>query len=91
LSIKEKIMAKKKSLEGIVSVTYTRLKNTGNFENERIGVTVEVEPGETPLDTLKRAKRFVNEQLDIEEDCIKPPKRYFGAGHGPVCVCDECM
>lgn len=43
-------------------VTFERTKNLGNFETERVGVTVKVE-NDDPKDCLREARRFVNKQL----------------------------
>ena len=45
------------------SVTYAKLKNLGNYENERIEITLEVEDGEKAADVLEIAKVFVLKQF----------------------------
>lgn len=52
--MKTKTKAKAKS--NAVTVRYGRLKNLGNFENERIEIEVEVMKGETTAQAFARAK-----------------------------------
>ena len=46
----------------ITHVTYERLRNLGNYENERVCATVEV-VGKAPEKALEQAREFVNIQL----------------------------
>ena len=41
-------------------IYYKKLFNLGNFQNEEIGVEIEVENGERAVDVLRKAKQFVN-------------------------------
>ncbi|NJK80408.1 MAG: hypothetical protein HC914_11060 [Chloroflexaceae bacterium] len=50
----------------IESVSYEALFNLGNYENERIGITLALEPGETPA-AWARARQLVEEQHAIQE------------------------
>lgn len=43
-------------------VRYERLFNLGNYENEKIGISVPVEDGETADQALARAQAFVADQ-----------------------------
>lgn len=79
----------KKPKAKIVSVSYSRLKNRGNYENERVEATAQVGPGGNAADAYLAAKKFVLGQLKIKP--VKPKKYNQFRGHGPVCVCDECM
>ena len=44
----------------VTKIFYKRLFNLGNFQNEEIGIEVEIEDGELPSEALTRAKKFVN-------------------------------
>lgn len=46
-----------------LTIEYKRLHSFGNYENEQIGITVIVEPGETPDQALERAKKWVDSQI----------------------------
>lgn len=50
----------------VESVRYERLVNLGNYENQRVGVTVILEPEDTPSEALRRAKAFVEKSLEPE-------------------------
>lgn len=52
----------------IVQVEYRRLKTFGNYENETIGATAQVEDGESPYDTLQTVKAWVDGHLKIVEE-----------------------
>lgn len=41
-----------------INIRYERLVSTGNFEHEKVGIELAVEPGETASDVLARAKAF---------------------------------
>jgi len=41
-------------------IYYKKLFNLGNFQNEEIGVEIEVEYGERAVDVLQKARQFVN-------------------------------
>lgn len=41
-------------------VYYERTINLGQYENERIGITLAVEDGEKAADVLAKARQFVN-------------------------------
>ena len=43
----------------VESVKYEKLISLGNYENQKIGVVVELEPGESPAEALRRARAFV--------------------------------
>ncbi len=51
----------------VTQVEYSILKNLGNYEHQKVGVTVELEPGESPAEAIKRAKAFC-------EKVTEPPK-----------------
>lgn len=46
-------------------VRFERVKNLGNYESERVGVSVEVDDGDDPVECLHNARRFVNRQLGL--------------------------
>jgi hypothetical protein len=43
----------------VSSVKYEKLISLGNYENQKIGVVVELEPDESPAEALRRARAFV--------------------------------
>jgi hypothetical protein len=42
-----------------LTITYQRVFNLGNYESERVEITLQVEEGERAQDVLDAAKRFV--------------------------------
>lgn len=51
----------------VKEISYTFLKNMGNYQHKEIGVTVELEEHDTPSQAFKRAKAFVEKALDYRE------------------------
>lgn len=49
----------------VKKVNYTRLKALPRFENERVGIEIELENGDTHEDGLVVARRIVNEALGL--------------------------
>lgn len=47
----------------ITTIHYSRLVNTGGFENVRIGVDAELSEGETAIGAFEKAKEFVETRL----------------------------
>ena len=41
-------------------IFYKKLFNLGNYQNEEIGIEVEIEDGESASDAVRRAKTFIN-------------------------------
>lgn len=41
------------------TVTYSKLFSLGNFENEKIGVEIEIEPGDDVQQAIQSAKQYV--------------------------------
>ena len=41
-------------------IYYKRLFNLGNYQNEEIGIEIEVQEGEKAIDVLQKAKQFVS-------------------------------
>ena len=41
-------------------IYYKKLFNLGSYQNEEIGIEIEIEPGERAADVLQKAKMFVN-------------------------------
>lgn len=52
----------------ITTVGYTRLKNLGNFENQKVHASSAVEEGQDPVQVLNDVKEWVHEQLGQEID-----------------------
>jgi len=48
-------------------ITYERVKSC-NFNNEKIGIVLEIETGETATDVLAKAKEFVKKQFGEDKD-----------------------
>lgn len=46
-------------------ITYSRLISKGNYENERIEISIEVEDGEKAQDVFNMAKNFVDRRCDV--------------------------
>ena len=42
-------------------IYYKRLFSLGNYQNEEIGIEIEIEEGEKAMDVLQKAKLFVSE------------------------------
>jgi hypothetical protein len=45
------------------TVTYERVHNLGNFENERVGIEIQLDEGEKADEALRLARVFVNRGL----------------------------
>jgi len=60
----------------VTMVKYEKLKNLGNFQHEKVGIEVVLEETESPHFALKRAKDFVNNELDFVKPCCE---EYEGA------------
>jgi len=41
-------------------IYYKKLFNLGNFQNEEVGIELEIEEGERASDVIEKAKQFVN-------------------------------
>jgi hypothetical protein len=78
---------KKSGALKVTQVTYSRLQTTGPYENERLEVVVPVQSGDGTKEA-RAAKAVVLELLGIRQDA---PAFETRRGHGPVCICDECM
>lgn len=48
-------------------VIYSRLISKGNYENAKIEIELEVEPGEKASDVFKAAKEWVNKKIAVEK------------------------
>lgn len=55
-----------------MKVTYERLVNLGNYNNERLSLEDDVQPGETPEAAYQRIRATVHELLGIVDP--KAPK-----------------
>ena len=52
----------------IKTISYQRVKNLGNYESERLEATADVPEGEDPRVCFVRLKRYVEAQLNIEQE-----------------------
>ena len=52
----------------IKTVTYHRLKNLGNYENERLEATAAIHEGDSPAEVLLDIQQCVSNQLNLKED-----------------------
>lgn len=50
----------------VESVKYEKLVSLGNYENQKIGIVVVLEPDESPAEALRRAQAFVEKVLEPE-------------------------
>lgn len=57
----------------MASVTYERLFNLGNFNNERISLTDEVRPDETPLGAYLRVRAEVYQMAKQRDPALEFP------------------
>ncbi len=55
-----------------MKITYERLVNLGNFNNERLSLEDDVQPGETPTETYWRLRNLAYNLLEITDP--KAPK-----------------
>ncbi len=69
----------------IRTVTYSRLVTTGEYENHRLEMTAIVPKGSDGRKEARQLKDKVSALLG------QPNRRLHTYGHGPVCICDECM
>jgi hypothetical protein len=56
-----------------LTITYQRVFNLGNYESERIEITLQIEEGETAQQVLDAAKRFVARQIAPPPKSGEPP------------------
>jgi hypothetical protein len=47
----------------VKSIHYERLRNTGNYENDKLGIDVELEEGELVSEAILRARQVVDNGL----------------------------
>lgn len=50
-----------------LKVTYSRLISKGNYENAKIEIELEVEPGEKAIDVFLAAKKWVENRIEFEK------------------------
>lgn len=50
-----------------LKISYSRLVSKGNYENAKIEIELEVEPGEKAADVFKAAKAFVDFRIEKEK------------------------
>lgn len=51
----------------VKEITYSRLHNLGNYENEKLDITVYVNENESPENIIKKLRCLVKQYLNIEE------------------------
>jgi len=49
----------------VTKITVERVVNLGDFENERLAVTVVVEEGDSPAAVVMNARKFINDQQKL--------------------------
>ena len=59
----------------ITNVTYERLVNLGNFENERLSATVQIGIEDSPEEAFEYLCQWVNGQLKVEKRIIKAEQK----------------
>lgn len=66
-------------------VRYEKCFNLGNYENEKIGVTVEVEEGDNIQDIIEQSRNYVNLQSSVfkneveeKEHIVSHPEDFTG-------------
>lgn len=60
----------------ITTVRYERLRSFGNYENETVAATAQVEDGETPESALAALRQWVEAQLGEVEKLSQMRQRY---------------
>lgn len=53
------------------SVHYSKVFNLGDYQNEKIGVDIEIEAGDQVQDVINKAKDFVENQHQLAKQKIK--------------------
>ncbi len=56
-------------------VRYERVRNLGNYENEKVSVEVALEEGETAEQGMKAARAFVNKQVGVHDTDLLRAKK----------------
>ena len=56
----------------IITVTYGRTVNLGNYESARLDATAQVEEAETAEDALGKLRTWIEQQADAERLARKP-------------------
>jgi small-conductance mechanosensitive channel len=57
----------------IKTISYQRVKNLGNYESERIEMTIELDDDENVEDAIATLKETVKKALNISEPIDCPP------------------
>lgn len=55
----------------VVKMYVEKVKNLGNYESARVGVEVELEPGDVPTEVYKDLRVYVSELAEMDEMSIK--------------------
>lgn len=53
---------------GIVTVSYHKVFNLGNYSNEKIGIDMKLSPGENVIDAFAEAKKIVEKSHKFFQD-----------------------
>lgn len=66
-------------------VFYKKVFNLGDYQNEQIGITIELEEGDNVCNVIEQARNYVNlqsspfkEKIETAESIIKDPDNYTG-------------
>ena len=57
------IRLRKKIIMRVSEVEYTELRVSGQYENNKLSVTVQLEDGDDEAEAVRRAKRFVSDSI----------------------------
>lgn len=49
----------------VVTISLERLKNLGNYENEKVGMTIDLAEGDDPQEAIDWAREQVEQSLSI--------------------------
>lgn len=52
----------------VQTIEYHKVYNLGNYSNEKIGVTISLQPGENPVDAFAEAKKIVEKSHKFFQD-----------------------
>jgi hypothetical protein len=54
----------------VVTISLERLKNLGNYENEKVGMTIDLAEGDDPQKAIDWARKQVEQSLDLDTDSL---------------------
>lgn len=58
------------------TITYGRTKNLGNYQSERLDISIELEEMDDPVEAIERLKQFVISSLYPPENNELPPEEF---------------